>query len=85
MISWLFAHGHAADLVLAVLALEFIWLARRGWRADAAALRLLPGACMILALRAALVGAAWPWIALPLAVSFPIHLADVGFSRRRRG
>ncbi|WP_242138624.1 MULTISPECIES: hypothetical protein [unclassified Sphingomonas] len=54
----------------------------RGWSAGDAALRLLPGAIMLLALRAALLGLAWPWIALALAASFPVHLADLG--RRRR-
>jgi hypothetical protein len=32
---------------------------------------------MMLGLRAALVGASWPWIALPLAASFPVHLVDL--------
>jgi hypothetical protein len=36
---------------------------------------------MLLALRAALTGLAWPWIALALAASFPAHLADL--ARRR--
>jgi hypothetical protein len=61
---------------------EWGWLTRaRGWRPDAAALRLLPGALLLLALRAALTGQAWPWIALALAASFPAHLADL--ARRR--
>ena len=79
--SWLFARGHAADLVIAVIVLEFFWLVAKGrWRAGALALRLLPAVLMMLSLRAALTGAAWPWIALPLILSFPIHLADL---RRR--
>lgn len=82
MIDFLFARGHAADLVLAVMALEFVWLTGRGWRARPAALRLGPGALMMLSLRAALTGAGWPWIAAPLALAFPIHLADL---RGRRG
>ena len=80
--TWLFASGHAVDIVLGVIAIEFGWLVTRGgWPARYAALRLLPGALMLLALRAALTGAGWPAIALPLLVSFPIHLADL----RRRG
>lgn len=63
------------------MAVEFVWLMRRGWRPRDAALRLGPGVLMMLALRGALTGAAWPWIALPLAAAFPIHLADL----RRRG
>jgi hypothetical protein len=72
-----FASGHAADLVLAVLAVEAVILLRGGRPAIDVALLLLPGACMMLGLRAALVGASWPWIALPLAASFPVHLADL--------
>ncbi|WP_151954081.1 hypothetical protein [Sphingomonas sp. EC-HK361] len=61
---------------------EFIWLTTRGgWRTRDAALRLLPGALMMVALRGALTGAAWPWIAAPLMMAFPVHLADL----RRRG
>ena len=81
-IDWLFARGHAADLILAVMAAEAVWLvAGRRWRTGDALLRLLPGALMMVALRGALTGAGWPWIALPLALSFPVHLADLG----RRG
>lgn len=72
-----FASGHAADLVLAVLAVEAALLLRAGRPALDVALLLLPGACMMLGLRAALVGASWPWVALPLAASFPVHLADL--------
>lgn len=63
---------------MVILLAEGVVLTRRGgWRARDAALRLLPGALMMLALRAALTGATWPWIALPLAASFPLHLADL--------
>jgi hypothetical protein len=78
-----FASGHAADLVLAVLAMEALLLRRAGRPAIDVALLLLPGACMMLALRAALVGADWPWIALALAASFPVHLADLMRRGRR--
>lgn len=78
----LFASGHAVDIVLAVIAAELaalVLLAR--WRLIDALLRLLPGALMLVALRGALTGLGWPWIALPLALSFPVHLADL--ARRR--
>jgi hypothetical protein len=78
----LFESGHAADLVLAVLFLEFIWLTvvkARG--AGEVAALLLPAAMMMLALRGALIGAQWPWIALPLAAAFPVHMLDLA----RRG
>ncbi|MBD3814330.1 MAG: hypothetical protein IE917_19335 [Betaproteobacteria bacterium] len=65
-----------------VIAAEFVWLVRaRRWTVADAALRLLPGALMMVAVRLALVDAPWPLIALTLAASFPIHLADL----RRRG
>ena len=63
---------------------EWLILTRlRGWRGGEAGLRLLPGALMLLALRAALTGAGWPWIALALAASFPAHLADIARRPRR--
>jgi hypothetical protein len=80
--AWWFASGHAADLILAVLAFEAAWLIARGREALSVALMLLPAMLIVIALRGALVGAAWPWMALPLALSFPVHLADV--MRRRR-
>jgi hypothetical protein len=76
-----FASGHAADVVLAVLGLEALLLLRAGRAPSEVVLLLLPAALMMGGLRAALVGAPWPWIALPLAASFPVHLADL---RRRR-
>ena len=76
--AWLFASGHAVDIVLAVIAVELIWLvAKRRWRIAEALCRLGPGALMLLALRGALTGQPWPWIALPLMLSFPVHLADL--------
>lgn len=70
------------DVVLLVMAGELGWLTRRrGWRFADAALRLLPGALMLLALRAALTGAGWPWVAAALALSFPAHLADLARQR----
>jgi hypothetical protein len=76
--EWLFASGHAADLILGVLGIEALWLRLgKGWRWGAIASLLGPGALMMLGLRAALTGAAWWWIALPLAASLPLHLADL--------
>ena len=78
MIAQLFASGHAADIVFGVLLLEAAWLAfARGW-GWARVLGLLgPAALIVLGLRAALVGADWWWIALPLAASLPLHLIDL--------
>jgi hypothetical protein len=76
-LSEFFSSGHAADVVLAVLALETVLLLRAGRRLEDVVLLLLPAALMMLGLRAALIGASWPWIALPLAASFPVHLLDL--------
>ena len=73
----LFASGHAADIVLAVLAAEAIWLALRGWRPGEIAGLLGPAALIVLGLRAALVGAEWYWISLPVALAFPLHAIDL--------
>jgi hypothetical protein len=73
-----FASGHAADLILGVLLIEALWLRLgRGWGWGAIAGLLGPAALIMLGLRAALTGAAWWWIALPLAASLPLHLADL--------
>lgn len=63
--------------MLAVIALELLWLTRKGWRVGDALLRLAPGALLLVALRASLTGLDWRWIALPLLLSFPVHLADL--------
>lgn len=78
VMEWLFASGHAADLILGVLVIEAAWLRiMRGW-GGAAILGLLgPAALIVLGLRAALIGADWWWIALPLAASLPLHLMDL--------
>jgi hypothetical protein len=83
-----FASGRAVDLILAVMAVEIgvlLWR-RRPARTRGALIDLIlafaPGVCLLLALRAALTGAGWLWIALALAASFPFHLADL--ARRRR-
>ncbi|MFN4019802.1 MAG: hypothetical protein ACK4IC_04710 [Erythrobacter sp.] len=78
MIAWLFASGHAADVILAVLCAEGLWLRlRHGWSWGAITGLLGPAALIVLGLRAALTGAAWWWIALPLAASLPLHLLDL--------
>ena len=82
--TWLFESGHAVDIVLAVIAIELVWLiGRGGWRIADAMLRLCPAVLMMVGLRAALIGLDWFWIALPLAASFPVHLADLARSTRR--
>ena len=74
----LFASGHAADVVLAVLALEAVWLKlAKGWSLRAIAGLLGPAVFIVLAVRAALMGAGWEWVALFLALSFPLHVMDL--------
>jgi hypothetical protein len=79
----LFSSGRIVDIILAILAIEVltlsIWRAKSGIQRRAATLVIaaLPGAFLLLALRAALSGAGWRWMLLWLAASFPAHLADL--------
>jgi hypothetical protein len=76
-----FTSGRAVDVVLAVLVIEgmiLIWQGRSALNVFAA---LVPAVLMMVALRAALTGAAWPWIAVPLAAAFPVHLIDLKLRR----
>lgn len=76
--EWLFASGHAADVILGVLGLEALWLRyARGWRWGAIIGLVGPAVLIVLGLRAALTGASWWWIALPLAASLPLHIIDL--------
>ncbi|WP_285713367.1 hypothetical protein [Erythrobacter oryzae] len=78
MIAAFFASGHAADLILGVLLAEALWLRlRAGWRWGRVIGLIGPAALIVLGLRAALTGADWWWIALPLAASLPLHLMDL--------
>ncbi len=87
MLAEFFSSGHAADLVLAVMFLEgcvLCWVRRhsgKGPNARDIVIGLLPGACLVLALRGALVGAWWGWIALALSASLLAHLADLRLRR----
>ena len=72
-----FTSGHAVDLVLAFMAVEAIILVMMKRAPLTVALTMLPGAMMMLALRAALTGAGWQWVAIWLTVSLPLHLADL--------
>lgn len=81
--SQLFASGRIADLVLLVLVLEGLALAVLGARGrrvpplGAVLPFLVAGGFFALALRGALVGAAWPWIAAALLGALGAHLADL--------
>lgn len=74
--------GQAIDLVLLVIALEFaglLVLRLKTWRRAAPDLfmALMPGVLLLVALRLALTGSGWEWIALAVAASFPLHIADL--------
>ncbi|MHB8284304.1 MAG: hypothetical protein ACYDD1_06470 [Caulobacteraceae bacterium] len=76
-----FSHGHAVDLVLAVILLEFVALSATRVRSHGRLLDRLfayaPGICLLLALRAALTGSSWVWVAVFLTASFPVHIGDL--------
>ena len=84
-----FAGGHVASMLLAVLAAEaagllLLWWMRRQGVAPAPLLAFLgSGACMALALRAALL-AEHGWVAAWLAAALPPHLAWLALAWRRR-
>ncbi|MEN0073943.1 MAG: hypothetical protein AAGC69_06150 [Paracraurococcus sp.] len=89
MLQALFSSGRVVDLALGLMLIEAVALlalrrSRGGGLAPAALLTfLLAGAGLLLALRAALVGAAWEWIALPLILALLAHLADLALRWRR--
>jgi hypothetical protein len=76
----LLASGRLIDLILLGTLLEFLllllWRRRtgRGLPAAELALNLAAGAALLLALRAALTGAGWTWIAAWLAAALLAHL-----------
>ncbi len=80
---------HIADLAIAVLVLETIFLAararRRGESLPAGLMaNAMSGICLLLALRAALGGAGIAMIGLWLACGFAAHLADIRVRFRPR-
>ena len=85
----LFQSGRAADVILLFLFLEGlgIWLyhrrTRRGLQLGAVLPFLLAGAAFALSLRAALTGAGWPLVALPLLAALIAHIWDISARWRR--
>jgi hypothetical protein len=82
-----FLSGHVADMILAVMLVEGVYRSYRhsvtgeGWSPSRIFASLAPGACLVLALRAALTGAGWQWMALTLSLSGVAHAID-GWLRR---
>jgi hypothetical protein len=78
------ASGRFVDVILVLVAVEWMALAayrRRTGRGIAAAdllPNLLAGAFLLLALRAALGGAGWPWIMGALVAALCAHFVDLG-------
>jgi hypothetical protein len=79
----LFADGRLVDAILALVALEafavlgFRAVSGRGPAPLPFVANLLAGTFLLLALRNALNGAAWMWIAASLAAGLVAHLADL--------
>ncbi len=83
------ASGRVVDFILVFMLCEGLLLALlyhwRGIGVAPAVLgpMLLAGAALLLALRAALIGDAWPWMALWLILALVAHLWDLGLRWRR--
>lgn len=75
---------HLIDLIMVVTLLEAaILLALRALSPLAIGRMLLPGIFLLLALRAALAEAAWPWVPLALTAALVAHLFDLQGRWRR--
>ncbi|AMB48161.1 MULTISPECIES: hypothetical protein [Methylobacteriaceae] len=87
----LFASGRIVDAILVLVALEALLLlaVRARWGRGPAPGPLLSnlasGAALMLALRAALTGAAWPGVAAWMAAALAAHLTEMVIRFRRDG
>lgn len=85
MSAW-FASGRIVDLILLLMLAEgaalWLWYRRRasGLAPADLLINLASGMSLLLALRAALTGLGWHWIALALIAALCCHVADL---RRR--
>lgn len=88
MLADLIASGRVVDAIIAFMAAEAVALlvyrriAGRGPGAADIGVMLLAGLCLLLALRAALTGAGWAWVAAFLAAALVSHLADLALRFR---
>jgi hypothetical protein len=91
LLADLYASGRVADMLVAALLLEALalaWLHRRVGRAGlpwGILLNLATGAALVMALGAALKGAAWPVIGTWLVVALIGHAADLVLRWRAGG
>ena len=83
MIEDFVASGHAADLILLVMALEAVFLSlflrKRGFSrlVPGFLAALIAGAALVLALRTALTGGSVVLILIAMGASFVAHLAEI--------
>jgi hypothetical protein len=83
VLTGLFTSGRGVDIALGFIALEFTVLflrapnESRSKTAFNLVLALGPGVCLMLALRCALTQAHVVWVAFWLAMSLPLHIADI--------
>jgi hypothetical protein len=76
----IFASGRIVDVILLLMLAEYAALRLylgNGVRALGLAGYLLSGAFLLMALRVALAGGGWIWIAAFLAAAFVVHLIDL--------
>jgi len=72
------------DLIVLLTVLEGLLILRWRGLAPLATLRLLlPALCLLLALRCALAGTAWPWVPMALTAALVVHLWDLAARWRR--
>lgn len=80
-IAVLFSSGRIGDVILAMILAEtalLVVLKRRFGLGPALPVTLVTtgcGALLVLAMRNALVGAIWPWVAVPLVLAMVAHFA----------
>ena len=73
----LFQSGHVALIILAVMAVELDLLRHRLRDMPFFAASLATGACLVLALRAALLDHGWSAVALFLVLSLAFHILEL--------
>ena len=84
-VAELFATGHAVDGILVLMLIESIALILIGRKLRRAiptlhvVVSIGAGAALLLALRAALIGAPWQWISLWLLAALIAHLLDLRY------
>ncbi len=85
LIQWV-ESGNAITLTVGVIAAEILILAMwRGKRAATVILGLVPGLCLMLALRAAIIGQGAEWIGMWLTASLPAHVLDLRLRLKEGG